>query len=151
VGISDWSNTARVFDGMRLTLGYDGRRVDVFTSSVVVNHPTSFDNHQGGMSFHSAYGSFTRLVPKAALEPYVFWKTAPTVKSEEGKLGNESLFTLGFRWAGILPLGFDYAAAAARQTGHYSQDNIDAWGSYGIIGYRPPFLPLRPRFSAEYG
>jgi hypothetical protein len=151
VGVSDWSNTARVFDGMRLTLGYEGERVDVFTSSLVVNHPTSFDDHQGGMSFHGAYGSFTHLVPEAALEPYVFWKTALTVKSEEGKLGNESLFTLGFRWAGTLPLGFDYAAEAARQAGHYSQDDIDAWGSYGIIGFRPSFLPLHPRFSAEYG
>jgi hypothetical protein len=115
VGGRDWSNTAQVFDGMRLTLGYDGERVDVFSSSVVVNYPTAFDDHQGGTNFNGAYGSFTRLVAKAALEPYVFWKTAITVKSEEGKLGNESLLTPGFRWAGALPLGFEYAAEAARQ------------------------------------
>lgn len=151
VGARDWSNTAQVFDGMRLTLGSDGKRVDVFTSSVVVNYPTSFNDHLGGMSFHGAYGSLTRLVPRAILEPYVFWKTAPTVKSEEGKLGNESLFTPGFRWVGSLPLGFDYAAEAARQAGHYSVDDIDAWGGYGILGYRPSLLPLHPRFSAEYG
>jgi hypothetical protein len=57
VGVSPWSNTGRVFDGMRLTLGHDGKRVDIFTSSVVVNYLTSFDDHLGGMSFNGgSYG-----------------------------------------------------------------------------------------------
>ena len=90
-------------------------------------------------------------MPQATLEPYVLWKTAPTVKSEEGKLGNESLFALGSRWAGNLPMGFDYVAEAAKQVGHYSNDDIVARGGYGVVGYTPPFLPLHPRFSVEYG
>jgi hypothetical protein len=151
VGISDWSNTARVFDGMRLTLGHEGGRIDVFTSSVVVNHPTSFDDHQGGMSFHGAYGSFAHFVPNATFEPFAFWKTASSVKSLEGKLGNESEFTFGLRTAGKLPRGFDYAVEGARQAGHYSKDTIFAYAGYGIVGYSPSYLPLKPRFAAEYG
>jgi hypothetical protein len=151
VGSSDWGNTARVFDGMRLTLGHEGGRIDVFTSSVVVNHPTSFDDHQGGMSFHGAYGSFAHLLPNATVEPYAFWKTANTVKTPEGVLGNESEFTFGLRSAGKLPRGFDYTMEGARQAGHYSKDTIFAWAGYGIVGYSPSYLPLKPRFSAEYG
>jgi hypothetical protein len=140
----------RVFDAARLTIAHDGTSLDIFTSSVVVDYPISFDNQQGGMNFHGAYGSITRLVPKATVEPYVFWKTVNTVKSLEGKFGNESEFTLGLRWAGKLPLGIDYAAEGDRQAGHYSNDTIYAWSGYGIAGYSPSFLPLKPRFSAEY-
>lgn len=150
VGVSDWTNVTRVFDAARLTLAHNGESVDIFTSSVVVDHPTSFDNQQGGMNFHGVYGSLTRLVPRATVEPYVFLKTANTVKSLEGKLGNESEYTLGLRWTGKLPLGFDYAAEGDRQTGHYSADSIDSWAGYAIAGYSPSFLPLQPRFSFEY-
>ena len=140
VGISDWSNTGRVFDGVRLTLAHNGASVDVFSTSVVVNHPTSFDNHLGGMTFRGVHGSFSRAVLRATVEPYTFWRTANTVKSLEGKLGNESEFTLGLRWAGKLPLGFDYAAEAARQAGHFSNDTIYAWAGYGIAGHSPSLL-----------
>jgi hypothetical protein len=69
VGAHNWSNTAQVFGGMRLGLGYDAKRVDVFSSSLVVNHPAAFDDHEGGLSFHGVYGTFTKLVPRASLEP----------------------------------------------------------------------------------
>ena len=139
------------FDGTRLTLGHNGARVDLFTSSVAVNYPTSFDHHLGGMTFHRAYGSFAHLAPKATVEPYAFWKTANTVKSVEGELGDESEFTFGLRAAGKLPLGFDYAAEGARPAGHYSNDTIYAWAGYVIAGYSPSLLPFKPHFSAEYG
>lgn len=150
VGGSDWFNTARVFDGMRLTPGYDASRVDIFTSSVVVNYPTSFDDRLGGINFHGEYGTFSHLLLQSRFEPCAFWRTANVVKSLEGKAGNESEFTLGSRLAGTLPGGFDYALESARQAGHYSNDTIYAWAGCVIAGFRPPILPLRPRFSSEY-
>ena len=151
VGISDWTNTSRSFDGARMTLAHNGSSVDLFSSSVVLNHPANTANHLGGMTFNGAYGSLTRLVPWATVDPYTFWRTANTVKSLEGNLGNESELTLGLRWAGKLPHGFDYAAEGDRQAGHYATDTIHAWAGYAIAGYSPSFLPLRPRFFAEYG
>jgi hypothetical protein len=151
VGVSPWTNTTRVFDGMRLTLGSDSARVDVFTASVVVNYPVSFDDHLGGMTFNGVYGSLTRLVPRATVEPYAFWRTANTVTSLEKVAGKESEITAGMRWAGKLPLGFDYTLEGARQSGAYSKDTIDAWGGYAIAGYGLSFLPCHPRLSAEYG
>ena len=89
--------------------------VDVFTSAVVVNHPESFDTHPGGFTFHGIYGSLSDVVPKATIEPYVLWKALPVVTSEEGKIGDENLWTYGFRWLGKLPRNFDYTAEAARR------------------------------------
>jgi len=38
----------------------------------------------------------------------------------------------------------------ARQTGHYSVDDLNSWAGYWVAGYSPSHLPLRPRFSSEY-
>ncbi len=102
VGVSDWTNAPRVFDAFRLVLGTTRDHVDLFSASVVVNNPVAFDNHAGGMNFHGMYGSFSSLVPKAHVEPFIFWKALPLVKSEEGTFGNENLWTYGFRWTGTI-------------------------------------------------
>jgi hypothetical protein len=150
IGVSDWTNAPRVFDAIRLTLGTANNHVDIFTSSVVVNDPIHFDNHNGGLTFHGLYGSLSHAVPKATLEPYLLWKALPLVTSEEGTKSDESLFTYGGRWIGKLPLGFDYAGEAARQGGYYANDNISAWGGYAMLGYTISKAPLSPRVSAQY-
>jgi hypothetical protein len=150
IGVSDWTNVTRVFDAVRLVIGTDKAHVDVFSSAVVVDYPTSFDTHPGGLTFHGIYGSFSDLVPKASIEPYLLWKAIPVVTSEEGKLGDENLWTYGFRWTGKTPRNFDYTVEAAKQGGNYSSDQIEAWGGYGIAGYSIPRLPLKPRLSVQY-
>jgi hypothetical protein len=150
VGVSDWTNAPRVFDGFRLVLGSNKNHVDLFSASVVVNNPVAFDNHSGGMNFHGAYGSFSSRVPKARVEPYVFWKALPLVKSEQGAAGNENLWTYGLRWTGKLPLNFDYTIEAAKQSGNYSSDSVAAWASYANVGYSLPNLRLQPRFLVQY-
>ena len=150
VGVSDWTNAPRVFDGFRLSLGTNKNHVDLFSASVVVNNPVAFDNHAGGMNFHGMYGSFSSLVPKGHVEPFVFWKALPLVRSEEGAAGNENLWTYGFRWTGKLPLNFDYTVETAKQTGNYSADAISAWAGYAILGYSIPKVPLQPRLLIQY-
>ena len=150
VGVSDWTNAPRVFDGFRLVVGTNRNHVDLFSASVVVNNPVAFDNHAGGMNFHGAYGSFSSLVPKARVEPYVFWKALPLVRSEGGTAGNENLWTYGFHWTGKLPLNFDYTIEAAKQSGNYSSDAIAAWAGYANFGYSIPNLRFHPRFLAQY-
>lgn len=150
IGVSNWTNAPRVFDAIRLTVGTEDKHLDIFTSSVVVNDPIHFDNHAGGLTFHGVYGSFSRVVPKATIEPYVLWKALPVVKSEEGKSADESLVTFGGRWVGKLPANFDYAAEAAGQRGHYSNDDIVAYGGYGVVGYTFDQVSVKPRLSVQY-
>ncbi|MBZ5645412.1 MAG: alginate export family protein [Acidobacteriia bacterium] len=150
IGVSDWANAPRVFDGFRLSLGTNRDHVDVFSASVVVNNPEAFDQHAGGMNFHGMYGSFSSLVPKARVEPFVFWRALPLVKSEEGTVGDENLWTYGFRWTGKLPMNFDYTVEAAKQAGNYSSDAVGAWGGYANVGYSIPKAPLQPRFLVQY-
>ncbi len=150
IGVSDWVNAPRVFDAFRLIVGSAKDHVDIFSSSVVVNNPVAFDRHDGGMDFHGIYGTLTTIVPLASVEPFIFWKALPSVKSEEGTVGDENLWTYGFRFTGKLPLNFDYTIETAKQSGSYSTDSIQAWAGYTNIGYSVPRLPLKPRFLVQY-
>jgi hypothetical protein len=150
IGVSDWTNAPRVFDAFRLVLGTAKDHVDLFSASVVVNNPVAFDNHAGGMNFHGMYGSVSSLIPKARVEPYVFWKALPRVRSEEGIAGDENLWTYGLRWTGQLPLNFDYTVEAAKQTGNLSNDSIASWAGYANVGYSFPRSRFKPRLLVQY-
>jgi hypothetical protein len=150
VGASDWTNTARSFDGVRLGLAQGRARVDIFAASVVAINMTSFDQHIPGQNIYGAYASFTGVVPKSTFQPYFLSKTLSHVESEEGRAGNANIYTAGFRWTGSLPAGFDYAAEMAKQMGHYSNDDVAAWAGDWIAGYTVARAPGKPRFSTEY-
>ncbi len=150
IGAFDWSNTSRTFDGARFTINGKRIGVDVFALTVVNIYTNRFDKPRPGENFYGVYGSLNDVLPHATLEPYVLWKTLPHVQSETGQPGDADIVTVGLRWVGKLPSGFDYALEAARQEGHFSTDDFSAWAGYGIVGYSPPKFALKPRVSLEY-
>jgi len=152
VGRSDWSNASRSFDAVRLRLQSqtNGARVEVFASSVVKNYPTSLDRILPGQNFYGMNLTFTKLVPKATIEPYLYVKTLPSVTGVDKLRGNERLYTSGFRTNGTLRGGFDYKVRYSFQSGHLADDPIHAWGGYGVLGYTIPKSRLQPRISIEY-
>jgi hypothetical protein len=109
-----------------------------------------FDKHLPGQNLYGAYASFTDVLPKSTFQPYLLWKTLPHVKSEEGVPGSADVYTVGFRWVGKLPAGFDYATEMAKQMGHFLNDDVVAWAGYWIVGCSVPRVPLKPRLSVEY-
>lgn len=152
VGRSDWSNASRSFDAVRLRLQTQtyGARLDVFASSVVKNYPTSLDKILPGQNFYGGNLALTKLLPKAAIEPYVYLKTLPSVTGVDKLKGNERLYTSGFRANGAMGGGFDFRVRYSFQSGHLADDPIHAWGGYGVLGYTIPKGGLQPRFSIEY-
>jgi len=152
VGRSNWSNASRSFDATRLTLGTQdiGAILDVFAASVVKNYPTSLDRIQPGHNFYGVNLALTKLVPRATIEPYVYFKTVPSVTGVDQESGNERLYTSGLRGAGTIPGGFDYRARYSFQSGHYADNSIHARAWYTIFGYTIPKSRFEPRFSMEY-
>lgn len=149
VGIQDWTNISRTFDGFDARIG-DKNRVDLFTASAVVIYPTSFDKHAGGLTFHGAYGSINTWVPRTTIEPYVFIRALPLVTSQQGIAGTKTETTPGIRIAGNTPGGFDYVAEGALQRGSYSNDSIHAGAGYFKAGYTAAPIPWSPRLQGEY-
>ena len=149
VGISDWTNNSRTWDGFLGKFGSDKNRVDLFSTSVVAVHATSLDKHGAGLTFHGAVGTITTWVPHTTLQPFVYIKAFPRVASQQSIFGTETEVTPGIEATGNYR-GFDYNALGALQRGSYSNDSIHAGAAYVKAGYSALRLPWKPRLRGEY-
>ncbi len=116
VGISDWTNNSRSWDGFLGRYG-DKNRIDVFSTSVVTVQPTSLDKHGAGLTFHGAVGTIGTWVPHAVIQPFVYIKAFPRVEGQQGSFGSETITTPGVEAAGHIPGGFDFDGLIAIQRG----------------------------------
>jgi hypothetical protein len=149
VGISDWTNNSRSWDGFLGRIG-DRNRLDVFSTSVVAVHPTSLDTHGAGLTFHGAVGTIGTWVPHAVIQPFVYIKSFPRVQSQQGIVGTETITTPGVEAAGNIPGGFDFDGLIAFQRGSYSNDSVVAHAGYIKAGYTSQAAFLKPRLLGEY-
>ena len=152
VGGGDWGNVTRTFDVAKIGLGTGGNRVDIFAATPVIVYTNRLDKFDSapGQNLYGIYGTLSKLVSKATIEPYILWKTNPLVKSEAGLVGHADIYTVGTLWFGTLPAGFDYTVEMDRQGGHLANDALSSWAGYWVSGYTLPKVPLTPRFSTEY-
>ncbi len=149
VGISDWTNTSRTWDGAYMRIG-NANQLNIFTTSVVTIHPTSLDTHGAGLTFHGVHAKLTTSVPHTDLEPFVLVRALPRVTSQQGAVGTETEVTFGSYYDTKLPIGFDSSGTADLQRGSYSNDSIHAGAAILRGGYGTKRLPLQPHLEAEY-
>jgi hypothetical protein len=148
VGISDWTNNSRSWDGFLGRYG-DANRVDVFATSVVAVHPSSLDKHGAGLTFFGAVGTVGTWVPHTVIQPFLFVKAFPRVQSASGVFGTQTTVTPGAEAAGDYH-GFNYDVLGALQRGSFSNESIDAGAGYFKAGYSSGRLFWKPRLRAEY-
>lgn len=149
VGISDWTNNSRTWDGFLARIG-DKNRLDLFSTSVVDVNPTSLDKHGDGLTFHGAVGTIETWVPHTTIQPFVYVKAFPSVTGQQGIKGSETAVTPGAEITGRLFGWFDYNALGALQRGSYSNESIHASVGYIKAGYSALRVPWKPRLRAEY-
>ncbi len=146
----NWSNVGRSFDAARLSLRRRLLKLDLFSGAAVKVDPTGFDEPAPGAHFYGAYGSLGGWIPRAVIEPYLFWRLEHTYKNEIGASGNLDEKTSGFRWAGKFGRSMDYTAEVALQTGSWAGDRISAWMVHWLLGYTLAGTKHRPRLYLEY-
>lgn len=149
VGISNWTNTSRTWDGFLGRIG-DKNRLDLFSTSVVAVHPTSLDKHGAGLTFHGAVGTITTWVPHAVIMPFVYVKAFPRVKSQQGTYGTETEVTPGAEVSAKYPGGFCLDVLGALQRGSYSNDSISSGAGIVKAGYIAEKIDWKPRLTGEY-
>jgi hypothetical protein len=150
IGHLNWLNTARSFDGGRLTLKRKGLQFDAFAASVVTIQPDAFDKSGYGNSLIGVYLSTMSVVPKQAFEPYFFWRQSRGIAAELGGVADLHQATTGLRMAGSLPSAFDYSTETVFQTGSAGPDAVRAWASHWNVGRTLTDAPARPRGCGEY-
>lgn len=151
IGPSEWVNQGRTFDAIRLDLHGAGNEVSLFASSVVLPREGVLDHHLPGNNLYGIYGSIKKLVPKAAVDPYVLWRVAPAnVRlSENAGRGALDEVTAGFLWKGDLPAHFDYDIEMVRQMGSLGPDSIHSWAGHWGLARTFTNLPGKPRPFVE--
>jgi hypothetical protein len=151
IGPSDWTNTARTFDAVRLDVQQTGYKVSLFASSVVIEVDGAMDHHLQGNNLYGIYGSFKNAIPGATLEPYVLWRLAPANAGlpETANRGHLNETTIGLRLAGTLPAAFDYEIEMDRQTGSLGTNSIQTWAGYWSLGRTFRGVVAAPRIFFE--
>ncbi len=150
VSAPDWSNVGRSFDAARVALYVPGYRADLIAGSVVQVDAHRFDRHKPGEHLYGGYGSLTRWVKAANIQPYLLLKTAMNCVAERGGAGDCNVYTGGFRWEGTVPGRFDYSAEYAGQWGNWSSDRIRATAGAYTFGWRLNASTLKPRLSIDF-
>jgi hypothetical protein len=149
VGISDWTNNSRSWDGFD---GHYGNRnwIEAFASSVVIVHPTSLDKHGPGLTFYGVVGNISTWVPHTEIMPFNFIRRVLSVDSQQGIHGGELENTFGAEVNGKIPGGFYYDVLGDLQRGAYSNDSIHSGSGYEKAGYEFRNAGWKPRFEYEY-
>jgi hypothetical protein len=152
LGHLNWVNDARSFDGIRATVARKAFKFDAFATSVVTIQPDAFDKSGYGNALYGFYGSAPTLIPKATVEPYLFWRKSEGVTLETGGLGDIHQATIGTRIVGKLPVDFDYGLEMAGQTGSVASDDVRAWAGHWVVGktFTPAAGKPRPFIEFNY-
>ncbi|HEY0162615.1 MAG TPA: alginate export family protein [Edaphobacter sp.] len=150
IGVSDWTNNSRSWDGFDLRISNNKNQLDLFSTSVVAIAPTSLDRHGAGLTFHGAYASISSFKSKIRISPYVLVHTAHDVVSQQGKTGSSVRTTFGAEIEGLLPYHLCYEWNGSLQRGSYSSDSIHAGQTFFKLHYTAEHLPWQPRIGAEF-
>ena len=150
IGTSYWRNASRGYDAVQAVTNWDGFRAAAFAASPVIISDNGLSHHQPGNNLYGLDAKLTKLVPRSEVEPFLFWRLTPRLKTEAGLQGNLGEKTLGLRFAGTLRPNWDYDIETARQFGTLGADRIQAWAWLGIAGYTFQNVRFRTRLFAEY-
>jgi len=149
VGTSYWRNASRGYDAAMLVARWRWLRVNVFAASPVIALDNGLSHHMQGNNLHGVYSGLRDVIPHSVIEPYVFWRLSPNIKTEQGVVSKLNEKVVGVRWAGTASR-FDYDTELAGETGSIGTDVIRAWAWSGILGYTFESSRLRPRLFAKY-
>ena len=134
LGTAYWRNASRGYDAAMAVVNLDWIRVNAFSASQAIARSNGLSHHQPGNNIHGIYSSLKKISPDSTLDPYVFWRLAPSARNEAGGFAKLDQKTFGARWAGTAS-SVDYDVEAVGQTGHIGAEPIRAYAWSAVTGY----------------
>lgn len=143
----EWVNTARVWDGVRLTAGTNGdRTLDVFASRLVTvdngnwNDWAKTGNRLFDSDFHGLYYTDWQLIPNTQFEAYWLFRHESNIDDEIHTLGSRFDTQLG---------DWDFNGELAGQWGDYGALDHEAMMAHIEVGYTVQAFN-QSRFAVAY-
>jgi hypothetical protein len=149
VAIREGPNVRQSFDGAKLTLRWDGWRLDGLAFRPSETQTGIFDNRPDPRQMlWGVYGvGPARFLPSGNIDFYYLGLDRKRRVFDEGA-GRELRHSLGTRLWGR-PGGWDYDWEAVAQWGSFGDGEIRAWTVATHTGYTWKNLPLQPRFGLK--
>jgi hypothetical protein len=157
LGVSDWSNVRRIFDGLKLMWADKKWSVDFFYVKPVDIRNKRKDEYDEDIDLYGLYTTY-KGIKNHALDVY-FLAIDNTTGSytnanyRSRDIGDLCVYTLGARLAGKLDIGpgvWDYDTEGGGQWGKASGDTIQAWMYSLDTGYSFPKVPAKPRIGVGF-
>lgn len=154
IGVSDFTNAERTFDGLRFSLVTGANTLDLFWVRPVDIEKTRFNNGDPNASFAGAYDTLhlPDLIAKgdhSTLEGYFLALNRTNGQFAQNAGGaplDEDRYTVGGRFY-TAPTPFDFDIESAYQFGQFGSGNISAWMFSTEGGYTLENVALKPRLS----
>lgn len=146
----DWGNVGRTFDGAQVVAKSEHAQVDFLYA--LINEGAGVTGAGNDDVLGGVYAT-TSAVPNVTLDGYWFGRNFKTdgVTGENGAVGDLEDHTFGAR-AKAKSNGFHATVEAARQSGDFSSDTVQAWAWATEVGIAsaPGSVPLSPAFAAGW-
>lgn len=148
IGISDFSNVRKHFDGFRLFLTSPYNDLEAFAVRPVVIDRYDFDPTNNGVLFGGVYDTLKlpNLITHAGskLEAYWLYLEQDNASYPTDGSGREERYTVGTRFT-TNPKPFDVDVELDYQWGRFDGENISAYSLALDTGYTLANVPLTPR------
>jgi len=147
VGVSDFTNVRRSFDGVRATLATPGNKLDFFYARPVQVLPYEFDNDVPATYLTGVYDTWQLpgflATANSTLETYALLDGRRSITFNE-TTGSERRYTFGSRFA-TNPKPWDYDLEADYQYGTFNGQSGQAFSIATIGGYTLESVQFEPR------
>ena len=147
-----WSNLSPTWDAARLTLSRGASAVDVFSMSMT-EPDRGFDRPfpaDGPGNVHGAYGSLGWVIPRASVEPYLFYVARPRNGAEQDFGPDSGAWSGGVRIAGEAGQGWRYEAEWTEQRGHARRTVLRGGMGAVQVSYGKQTWPWATRIYGEH-
>jgi len=150
VGVSDYTNVRRTFDGARGILQVGDWTINPFWADHVVVQQYRFDTSSTKQQLFGIYSTAPAHLLPMNLDLYYLGVDNKTA-AFNGTSGREKRYTLGLRtWGEIGETNWDFEFEGAGQFGTVGSGNIGAGFFTAILGYTLPVKEWSPRVYLEF-
>lgn len=146
IGLSDWANSRRTFDAIRLLVHPAGWKFDAFVAHPLELNPDEINKTDRSQTFAGVYAQRPTKGRTIAAYYLTLHEDDPLIKNGSGSTGNFIYHTLGFACDGAAK-NFDWTGEAAYQFGDFGGDDIRAYMAAVEGGYTFARLGVKPRLG----